>query len=97
VITISISAKISTENITHSTVMESYIEAHLAPEGPGLVHARENSIKIGIPTIAVSPTLGKFLSLLATMSGAQEFLELGTLGATRAFALPRQLKTVKGN
>lgn len=82
----------SAEKIVHSTAMESYIETHLAPEGPGLVHARENSIKNGIPTIAVSPTQGKFLSLLATMSGAQEVLELGTLGGYSSICFAQAIK-----
>lgn len=88
----SISDKMSINNVIHSTAMESYIETHLAPESPSLVHARENSIKNGIPTIAVSPTQGKFLSLLTTMSSAQDVLELGTLGGYSSICLAQAIK-----
>ncbi|KAH8703461.1 O-methyltransferase [Talaromyces proteolyticus] len=64
----------------HSIEIESYVETHLVQQQPGLIHARENSLKHGIPTIAVSTVQGKFLSLLTSLSGAQNVLEIGTLG-----------------
>jgi predicted O-methyltransferase YrrM len=38
------------------------------------------SVAAGLPEIAVSPNLGKFLHLLARMIGAKRILEIGTLG-----------------
>src|SRR6184192_71178 len=41
--------------------------------------ALESSTAAGLPPIAVSPNLGKFLHLLARVMGARSILEIGTL------------------
>ena len=49
------------------------------------------SDEAGLPTIAVSPNLGKFLFLLAQISGARRVLEVGTLGGYSTIWLARAL------
>lgn len=45
----------------------------------------------GLPAIDVSPLQGKFLGLIATLSGARRVLEIGTLGAYSTIWLARAL------
>ncbi len=45
----------------------------------------------GLPAIEVAPVNGKFLHLLARMSGARRILEIGTLGAYSTIWLARAL------
>ncbi|TCP65762.1 O-methyltransferase [Baia soyae] len=45
----------------------------------------------GLPAIDVSPSLGKFLHLLAKLQGAQRILEIGTLGGYSTIWLARAL------
>ena len=70
----------SVDNVKHAGAVDAHIQKHLVPPTPALTHAYDNSTAHGIPMIAVSPTQGKFLSLLTRMSGARNVLELGTLG-----------------
>src|SRR5207248_9210900 len=50
-----------------------------APD-PALDEALRSSAAAGLPSIAVSPNLGKLLHLLARNMGARLILEIGTLG-----------------
>lgn len=50
------------------------------------LRASENA---GLPPIAVSPNLGKLLTLLVQMCGAQRVLEIGTLGGYSTIFLAR--------
>ncbi|MCJ1302414.1 hypothetical protein MMC08_005217 [Hypocenomyce scalaris] len=82
----------SFENVKHIHAVESYTESHLIPPQPGLTHAYTNSTKHGMPMIAVSPTQGKFISLLTTMCGARNVLEVGTLGGYSSIWFAQALK-----
>jgi predicted O-methyltransferase YrrM len=54
-----------------------------------LTAALDASDGAGLPPIAVSPPLGKFLMLLATAIGARRVLEIGTLGGYSTIWLAR--------
>ncbi|RAK95651.1 O-methyltransferase [Aspergillus ibericus CBS 121593] len=86
----------SIEKATNTAVVEAYVQSHLAPEDPSLLNARNNTIKHGIPPIALSASQGKFLSLLASCSGARNVLELGTLGGYSSIWLARAIKSTGG-
>ena len=73
------------------TAVDNYI-AHLqVPPDPILDATLEASRAAGLPGIQVSPTQGKFLNMLARISGAKRVLELGTLGAYSTIWLARAL------
>ena len=65
-------------------------ELMIGPD-PVLEAALAASDAAGLPQIAVSPTLGKLLSLLATSIGARRILEIGTLGGYSTIWLGRAL------
>ena len=58
---------------------------------PDLDAALSVSEEAGLPAIAVSPNLGKFLALLVQISGARRVLEIGTLGGYSTIWLARAL------
>ena len=60
--------------------MDAHTEANLIPPTPALVHAYDNSMAHDMPMISVTPSGGKFLSLLTTISSSRQVLEIGTLG-----------------
>ena len=62
--------------------VDTYIGANLLADADPVFEAvlRANAAG-GLPAIDVSPTQGKFLNLLVTISGARRILEIGTLGA----------------
>ena len=72
-------------------VIDQYLEALFVPTEPALEAALRASEAAGLPSIQVSATQGKFLHLLARMSGARRILELGTLGGYSAIWLARAL------
>ncbi|MCJ1229000.1 hypothetical protein MMC12_005664 [Toensbergia leucococca] len=82
----------SISNVKHAPAVDAHTEKHLIPPTPALTHAYDNSTANGIPMIAVSPSQGKFLSLLTTMSGARNVLELGTLGGYSSIWFAQALK-----
>ncbi|MBV9313711.1 MAG: O-methyltransferase [Pseudonocardia sp.] len=63
----------------------------LLGDDPVLDAARAASETAGLPSIAVSPVLGKMLSLLASTQGARRILEVGTLGGYSTIWLARAL------
>jgi predicted O-methyltransferase YrrM len=73
------------------TAVDRYITDLLAPSDPALDAALEASAAAGLPPIAVSPTLGKLLHLLARIQGARTILEIGTLGGYSTIWLARAL------
>jgi predicted O-methyltransferase YrrM len=87
-------ASMSIENVKHAEAVDTYSQSNLisTTEGEALDHAYKNSSKNGIPEIALSPVQGKFLNVLATMSGAKHVLELGTLGGYSGIWLARAVK-----
>ena len=73
------------------TAVDRYLAEQLVPPDPALDAAREGSAAAGLPAIAVSPTQGKLLHLLARSIGARTILELGTLGGYSTIWLGRAL------
>jgi predicted O-methyltransferase YrrM len=73
------------------TAVDRYFTDLLVPPDPVLNRALEASAEAGMPAIAVSPTQGKLLMLLAEMQGARNILEIGTLGAYSTIWLARGL------
>jgi len=82
----------SIKDVIYAEAVASYTESHLVPSQPELEHAYTNSTAHGIPEIAISPAQGKFLSLLTTISGAKNVLELGTLGGYSGIWFSKALK-----
>ena len=73
------------------TAVDRYIADLLLPPDPVLEAALQASSNAGLPSIAVSPTQGKFLQLLALAQGARAILEIGTLGGYSTIWLARAL------
>jgi predicted O-methyltransferase YrrM len=71
--------------------VDSYFSNLLLPPDPALDAALRASTAAGLPAINVSPTQGKFLHLLAKISGARTILEIGTLGGYSTIWLARAL------
>jgi len=82
----------SVSNVKHAIDVDTHIEKHLVPPTAALTNAYSNSSANGIPMIAVSPSQGKFLSLLITMSASRNVLELGTLGGYSSIWFAQALK-----
>lgn len=64
---------------------ETYHNSFLIGEDEALEANRVNSAAHGLPDIAVSPSQGKLLMLLAQSIGAKNILEVGTLGGCVRF------------
>lgn len=68
------------------TAVDTYTFGHLhsssssTPSSSVLEHTLKNSEEQGLPKIAVAPSQGKLLQLIARIGGAKRILELGTLG-----------------
>jgi predicted O-methyltransferase YrrM len=73
------------------TAVDTYFNALFIPPDPALDKALAASAAAGLPAIAVSPTQGKLLLLLAKIQGARKILELGTLGGYSTIWLARAL------
>ncbi|HMD43852.1 MAG TPA: O-methyltransferase [Candidatus Acidoferrum sp.] len=73
------------------TAVDTYIKEKMVPEDAVLKEALNNASDAGLPVIAVSPTQGKLLHLLARMCGARKILEIGTLGGYSTIWLARAL------
>ncbi|QKT07865.1 O-methyltransferase [Gordonia sp. X0973] len=59
---------------------DDYLERTVADDATGFDFIRRAQADAGLPDIAVSPTQGKFLYLLARIARARRILEIGTLG-----------------
>jgi predicted O-methyltransferase YrrM len=68
-----------------------WIQGHVVPEDDALREAVERAEAAGIPGIQVDPTMGKFLSLVVRMIGAQRVLEIGTLAGYSTIWMARAL------
>ena len=75
----------------HWTAVDQYIIDQMIPPDAALDDALRDSEAAGLPAINVTPPLGKFLHLLAKLSGARNILELGTLGGYSTIWLARAL------
>jgi predicted O-methyltransferase YrrM len=73
------------------TGVDRYLTDLLVQPEPALAAALEASDAAGLPAIAVSPPLGKLLSLLVQVSQAHRILEIGTLGGYSTIWLARGL------
>lgn len=60
--------------------VDEYLERELGLRVEALEAGREHAHSAGLPRIEVSPAQGKFLQLLAEITGARRVLEIGTLG-----------------
>ncbi len=73
------------------TAVDRYITDLLVRSDCALDAALQASAAAGLPSIQVSPNQGKLLHLLATMQGAKNILEIGTLGGYSTIWLARAL------
>ena len=73
------------------TSVDRYLGEQLIGPDAALDNALATSTKAGLPEIAVSPTHGKLLHLLAKTLGAGKILEIGTLGGYSTIWLARAL------
>ncbi len=71
--------------------VDAYFTQLFVGEDDDLRSALAASDEAGLPAIAVSPPLGKFLLLLAGAIGARSILEIGTLGGYSTIWLARAL------
>ncbi|HEX4312126.1 MAG TPA: O-methyltransferase [Acidobacteriaceae bacterium] len=73
------------------TEVDRYVEGLLIPSDAVLDAALRASAEAGLPEIAVTPSQGKLLYLLAKMQGARRVLEIGTLGGYSTIWMARAL------
>ncbi len=71
--------------------VDGYIGSQFAQEDGALTAALQEMREAGLPSISVSPILGKFLYLLAKLTGARRILEIGALGGYSTIWLGRAL------
>ncbi|MFD0214392.1 O-methyltransferase [Streptomyces hirsutus] len=71
--------------------VDDHFAALLSPDDEALTAALRDSEAAGLPPIAVTPALGKFLHLLAQVQGARNILEIGTLGGYSTICMARAL------
>src|SRR5262245_47346575 len=71
--------------------VDDYFASALLPEDAALTAVLAANAKAGLPTIDVSPLLGKFLHILARAIRATQVLEIGTLGGYSTIWLARAL------
>ena len=74
-----------------SLAVDHYLERSLGIGDAALASALAASQAAGLPSIAVAPTHGKLLYLLACMVDARRILEVGTLGGYSTIWLARAL------
>lgn len=79
--------------LPHTTwsAVDDYFVDQLLPSDPVLDAALADAAAAGLPAIAVAPTQGKLLHLVARMRNARAILEIGTLGGYSAIWLARAL------
>ena len=71
--------------------VDEFLSEHLLPPDPILADALRASADANLPPISVSPPQGKLLFLLAKLQGANNILEIGTLGGYSTIWLARAL------
>lgn len=75
----------------HLVRIDDYVERLFVPPDPVLDANLARAADAGLPTIQVSATEGKLLSLLVRLSGGRRVLEIGTLGGYSTTWLARGL------
>jgi predicted O-methyltransferase YrrM len=73
------------------TAVDNYLSSQLVPPDPILDAVLKSGHDANLPAIAVTPTLGKFLYLLARLAHAKNILEIGTLAGYSTICLARAL------
>lgn len=68
-----------------------YIVDLFAVQDQALLHALEDSVKRGLPTINVKPEEGRFLQFLVKACGVKKAVEIGTLGGYSGIWIARGL------
>jgi len=71
--------------------VDAYFAERFVENDPALDAAVAAAESAGLPDIAVSPVLGKYLYLLAKLTNARRILEIGTLGGYSTIWLARAL------
>lgn len=71
------------------TTVDRYLTDHVVPADPALDATMQAIDAAGLPSISVSPNLGRLLYLYARMISARTILEIGTLGAYSTIWLAR--------
>ena len=71
--------------------VDKYIGNLLAVEDAALLAVEQSIHEHGIPQISVSPNQGKFLQVMATLCGAKNILEIGTLAGYSTIWMARAL------
>ncbi|HOY06564.1 MAG TPA: O-methyltransferase [Saprospiraceae bacterium] len=71
--------------------VDKYISDLLAEEDDALKAVDQSIYDQGIPQISVSPNQGKFLQIMATLCGARNMLEIGTLAGYSTIWMARAL------
>lgn len=71
--------------------VDAYLEGLFGAPDPVLAAAQERAADAGLPDISVSPSLGRFIHVLALACGARSILEIGTLGGYSTICLARAL------
>lgn len=71
--------------------MDHYIDTLLVGVDPALESAAAANVDFDLPDIAVSPSQGKLLNMLARIRGARTILEIGTFGGYSTIWLARAL------
>lgn len=73
------------------TAVDRYFDDLFVPIDPVLSAVLESSADAGLPPHHIAPTQGKFLAILAQLTGARTVLEIGTLGGYSTVWLARAL------
>ena len=73
------------------TSVDDYINSMLVSPDPALDSARHAAAAADLPDIAVTPSQGKLLHLLARIQNARNILEIGTLAAYSTIWMARAL------
>lgn len=73
------------------TEVETYVDGLLIPSDPVLEAARAAAEAAGLPDIAITPSQGKLLYLLARIHKARRILEIGTLAGYSTIWMARAL------
>lgn len=71
--------------------VDTHLDGVFGGPDPTLTAALARSEEAGLPAIAVSPNIGRFLHVLALARGARRVLEIGTLGGYSTIWLARAL------
>ncbi|MFF6015730.1 O-methyltransferase [Lysinibacillus fusiformis] len=72
--------------------VNNYIDTVFAQQDPILENVIASITEQGMPAISVSPSSGKLLTMLVSITGAHNILEIGALGGYSGICLARGMK-----